>query len=258
MATPRNQSASSGYAAPAPSGPDMPPPAPSRPMAVQRLGALGPAQPGIRVPGRSTGRLLHDFFFGRVGATDPHMGGPDRLSRGGLAGVYSPREPGTMSLLPTRITSFVRQAFWAPTYRYQRREFVAEPPMLPGTAIPYTLFHPNYVGGGGAGPSGNGLQGYKNTLPWNFAWAFHRACNFREFGTYEMARDGIRKPISYQSTGTRAATVREPNAMRQPIGIGQGLAWFQPAPYYTPSIINPPKGMGAGTRSHVRWRRADG
>lgn len=257
MATQRNPSGAPFYAGMAPSGPNIGPgPAPSRPATAQRPGPPSPAQPGIKVPGRSTGQLLHDFFFGRVGAGEHQLVAGDQRARGGLAGIYAPREPPTMSLLPTRVTSYRRQAFWSPIYRYQRREFVAEPPMLPGTAIPYTLFHPNYVGGGGAGPSGNGLQGYKWTLPWNFAWAWQRACNFANFGTYEMARDHGGK-VSYQSTGTRAATVREPNAMRQPIGIGQGLAWFQPAPYYTPDIINPPRGMGAGTRSRVRWRRAD-
>lgn len=159
-----------------------------------------------------------------------------------------------MSVLPTRIASWRRPAFWNPVYRYQRREFLASPPLLPGTAIPYTLFHPNYVGGGGAGATSTGLQGWKDTLPWNFAWAWHRACNFERWGSLQYLTE--HSPTSYQSTGTRSATVREPNAMRQPIGIGQGLAWFQPSPYYTPTIINPPSGgMGAGRQ---RWRRMDG
>lgn len=255
MATRRNPSASPFVAAPAPSGPNMPPPAPTRPPTAQRPGALGPAQPGVKVPGRSTGQLLHDFFFGRVGEPQGQRIRADRLARPGLAGVYPPGEPATMTLMPNRITSWVRAAFWNPLYRYQRREFLASPPLLPGTAIAYTLLHPNYVGGGGAGATSTGLQGYKDFLPWNFGWAWGKH-SFREFGTYEMARDHVNVPASYQSTGTRAATVREPNAMRQPIGIGQGLAWFQPAPYYTPNIINPPSGgLGAGRR---RWRRMDG
>lgn len=206
----------------------------------------------MRVPGRSTGRLIRDFLFGRAGVPTGQTVARDLLARVGMAGNYSPAEPATMSVLPTRVTSWRRPAFWNPLYRYQRREFLATPPLLPGTAIAYTLFHPNYIGGGGAGPSGNGLQGYKDTLPWNFGWAWGKI-NFERFDSLRWVREHT--PASYQSTGVRAATVREPNAMRQPIGIGQGLAWYQPAPYYTPAVINPPAGMGAGKR---RWRRMDG
>jgi hypothetical protein len=229
----------------------MPPAAPQRFAVQQRPGRLGPAEAGMPVPGRSTGAMIMQFLFGRVGEPRGQVKAADVLARQGLAGASSPIEAGTMSVLPTRIASWVRPAFWNPRYQYQRREFLASPPLLPGTAIPFTLFHPNYVGGGGAGATSPGLQGYKWTLPWSFGWEWGKH-SFREFGTYEMARDHVNVPASYQSTGTRAATVREPNSMRQPIGIGQGLAWFQPAPYYTPGIINPPQGMGAG---RTRWRR---
>lgn len=137
------------------------------------------------------------------------------------------------SMLPHNVTIAERRrpAFWNPTAHYKRIEFLVEPPLLPGTAIPYTLFHPTYI---------PGLQGFKDYLPWNFAWAWGRN-NFERFGAL-LARLRDEAP-SYQST-TRRAAVWKPAMQSQPFLNGQ--VWDQPRPWYMPLVINPPRPTGSG------------
>lgn len=124
-----------------------------------------------------------------------------------------------------------RPAFWNPTPHYQRAEFLVEPPLLPGTAIPWTLFHPTYI---------PGLQGYKEYLPWNFGWAWGRN-NFERFGALVARLQS--EAANAQSTFRRSATWK-PGMAAQP--FGNGRVWMQPRPDYTPLIRNPPPGEGGG------------
>ncbi len=129
--------------------------------------------------------------------------------------------PGTVSMLPHRVTQYRRPAFWSPEQHYKRQEYLVEAPNLPGTAIPYTLFHPVYI---------PGLQGYGRVLPWNFAWIWGRN-NFEKFNSIGYL---AKHPIQKQNAWKPAAKI--------PQGPGTGKVWQQPRPYYVPSIINPSTG----------------
>jgi hypothetical protein len=126
--------------------------------------------------------------------------------------------PGTVSMLPHRVTSYRRPAFWSPVVHFVRREYVAPPPNLPGTAIPYTLFHPVYS---------PGQQGYMNTLPWNFGWAWGK----HSFAKWDSIGYLNAHPVQLQNAWKPV--------MKVPQGAGTGRVWRQPRPDYTPPVINP-------------------
>jgi hypothetical protein len=138
----------------------------------------------------------------------------------GEPGAIQPRGalPGTVSMLPHRVTSYRRPAFWSPQQHFKRQEYLVEPPNLPGTAIPYTLFHPLFI---------PGLQGYMDVLPWNFAWAWGRN-NFERFGSVQAL---AKRPVQRQNAWIPV--------MRTPQGPGTGRVFQQPRPNYIPPIINP-------------------
>ena len=138
----------------------------------------------------------------------------------GEPGALQPRGalPGTVSMLPHRVTSYRRPAFWAPAQHFKRQEYLVEPPDLPGTAIPSTLFHPVYI---------PGLQGFMDVLPWNFAWAWGRN-NFERFGSVAAL---ARRPVQRQNAWIPVARV--------PQGAGTGRVFQQPRPNYIPPVINP-------------------
>jgi hypothetical protein len=228
----------SGYASPA---------APSRPKPIQK-----------KLPGRGTTDLTARML-GWVGAKRKNVELTGRPVRGQME--YRGAMPASFDILPTRITNFRRPPFWSPTDHYVRREYLVEPPLLPGTAIPWTLFHPVYIGGGGVGPTSPGLQGWKSNLYWgpgttgpsgdavdprqaNFGWIWGRN-NFERFGAIAYLED---HPTT-AGMGTKL-NVWKP-AMKVPQGAGTGAVWQQPQPDYTPLIVNP-GGMGG------RWLRSMG
>jgi len=136
----------------------------------------------------------------------------------GSAGAVRPAgsPAGTTSMLPHRISPFQRPTMWAPTQHYQRQEFVATPPLLPGTAIPYTLFHPVYV---------PGLQGYQNVLPYNYGAQWQQTSFLRADTIGELA-----KRLVVRGNAFAPAAAPRPRS---------GRVWQQPRPDYTPVIINP-------------------
>lgn len=141
------------------------------------------------------------------------------------------------SMLPHRVSIEERRrpAFWNPTTHYKRLEFLVSPPMLPGTAIPYTLFHPTYI---------PGLQGFKDYLAWNFGWAWGRN-NFERFGA--LVQRLASEAATSQSTTRRSATWK-PGMNPQPFLNGQ--VWVQAPPDYSPLIVNPPaRGARGGNRA---------
>lgn len=140
--------------------------------------------------------------------------------RPGDPGAVHPRGSlrGTVSMLPHQVTSYRRPSFWDPPQHFKRQEYVVEPPNLPGTAIPSTLFHPVYI---------PGLQGYMNVLPWNFAWAWGRH-NFEKWGSVAAL---AKRPAQRQNAWKPA--------MKVPQGPGTGRVFQQPRPFYVPPIINP-------------------
>ena len=142
------------------------------------------------------------------------------MRRRGEAGAVHPRGslPGTVSMIPHRVTSYRRPAFWNPAQYYKRQEYLVEPPNLPGTAIPYTLFHPVYI---------RGLQGYQDVLPYNFAWQWGRH-NFEKWVSLQYL---VEHPVTRQNAWKPA--------MKIPQGPGTGRVFQQPRPSYIPSIINP-------------------
>ena len=142
------------------------------------------------------------------------------MRRRGEAGAVRPQGslPGTVSMIPHRVTSYRRPAFWSPEQHFKRQEYLVEPPNLPGTAIPYTLFHPVYI---------RGLQGYQDVLPYNFAWQWARH-NFEKFGSLQyLVEHPAQRQNAYQPV------------MRSPRGAGTGRVFQQPRPSYVPQIINP-------------------
>lgn len=223
-------------------------PAPSRPRPVQRkLPGLGTTDLSARMP-----QWVQTFFRGP---------GRQALDQPIIRGQLPGGTPGSFSLSPARIVSWRRPAFWAPSNHYVRHESIAPPPLLPGTAIPWTLFHPIYIGGGGVGPTSNGLLGWKGNLYWgpgkvgpkgnaadprmgNFGWIWGRN-NFAEFGSLAYLAE---RPVS----GGTLLNVWKP-AMKIPQGAGTGAVWQQPQPDYTPLIINP---GGLGGRHRKAMGRA--
>lgn len=146
-----------------------------------------------------------------------------RMVRRGTAGYVQPTGslPGTTSMLPHRVTQYRRPAFWGPMLHFKRQEYLVEAPMLPGTAIPYTLFHPVYI---------PGQQGWLDTTPWNFAVAWNQN-NFERAGTLEWLAD---HPVT--GRGTRQ-NVWRPDMIKRP--FLDAKVFQQPRPFYVPPIINP-------------------
>jgi len=143
-----------------------------------------------------------------------------RMRSAGEPGAVQPRGaiPGTVSMLPHAVTSYRRPAFWSPSQHFKRQEYLVEPPNLPGTAIPATLFHPVFI---------PGLQGYMDVLPWNFGWSWGRN-NFEKFGSVQWM---VEHPVRRQNAWNPA--------MKVPQGPGTGRVFQQPLPYRIPNIINP-------------------
>lgn len=131
--------------------------------------------------------------------------------------------PGTVSMLPHRVTAYRRPAFWNPTLHYKRQEYLVEPPNLPGTAIPYTLFHPVYI---------PGLQGYSDVLTTNYGVIQGRNQNFDKWNMLAFVN---RHPVTGRGS---KLNVWKPN-MKIPQGPGTGKVFQQPRPYYVPTIVNP-------------------
>jgi len=145
-----------------------------------------------------------------------------------------PAVPDNFTMLPHRVSSYRRPAFWSPVPHFQRREFLVSPPNLPGTAIRWTLFHPVYI---------PGLQGWSDVLPWNFGWAWGR----NNFERFQSLRYRLEHPVpSSQSVTSRTASWL-PQMRAQP--FGEGRVWQQPRPSYQPIVINP-QGAGGGGRRH--------
>jgi hypothetical protein len=141
----------------------------------------------------------------------------------GTQGYVQPRGslPGTVSMVPHRVTQYRRPSFWDPLMHFQRREFMVRPPMLPGTAIPFTLFHPVYI---------PGQQGWMNTTPWNFAVAWNQI-NFEKANTI-----GFLAVHPATGQGSRINAWR-PDMIGRP--FGDARVFQQPRPFYVPPIINP-------------------
>jgi hypothetical protein len=133
------------------------------------------------------------------------------------------RNPSFRSMLPHNVTLPRVPSGWAPELHYQRREFFVEPPNLPGTVIPYTNFHPVYI---------PGLQGWKDTLPTNYAW---RQMANQNFARWDMVGKMARTVITQKNVWKPVAQI--------PQGAGTGKVWRQARPYYVPDVINP-----SGTR----------
>lgn len=149
----------------------------------------------------------------------------------GSAGGGGPL-PGTTTIMPHRVEVYRKAAFWNPAQHYSRREYLVEPPNLPGTAIQWTLFHPVYQ------PN---LRGWKDTLPTNYFWEWARNTNFEKWGMLQKINDAV-------VTGRgRQQNVWKP-VMKVPQGVGQGQVWQVARPSYIPNIINPNLGGGRNAR----------
>src|SRR5437016_3346922 len=124
-------------------------------------------------------------------------------------------------MVPHRIPQYRRPAFWGPALHFKRQEYMVQAPMLPGTAIPFTLFHPVYI---------PGQQGWLDTTPWNFAIGWNQN-NFERAGTLDYL---TRHPVT--GRGSRINAWR-PDMIKRP--FGNARVWQQPRPFYVPPIINP-------------------
>lgn len=209
----------------------------------QALGQAPPTQPNpFTSRGYSVEHIRRGPFGGWFGRFRERIGGVPGGQRGDVGG--GGRLPGTTTLLPHRVTVYRKAAFWAPQQHYKRQEYLVSPPALPGTAIPYTLFHPVYI---------PGLQGWKATLPYNYQWVWGRMTNFREWAM------NVRMANATTTGRGRQQNIWKP-AAKIPQGVGQGQVWQQPRPYYVPNIINPQgDGMGGeGGKRNIRGQRSVG
>lgn len=144
-----------------------------------------------------------------------------------------PEVPDNFSMLPHRVTSYRRPAFWNPVQRFKRAEFLVGAPNLPGTAIRWTLFHPTYI---------PGLQGFGEVLPWNFAWAWGRN-NFERFASLQYR---LANPAGSPKAPTSRTASWIPQMQAQPYWNAQ--VYQQPRPSYQPIIVNPQGSGGSGDR----------
>lgn len=142
----------------------------------------------------------------------------------GNAGAVQPSGslPGTVAMLPHRVAQYRRPAFWSPAMHFLRQEVMVKPPMLPGTAIPSTLFHPVYS---------RGQQGWMDTTPWNYWISAWGLINFEKWNTLGLLAD---RPVTGRGT---KINVFAPQMIGRP--FWDGKVWQQPRPYYIPTIINP-------------------
>lgn len=167
--------------------------------------------PNYAPPGRVQGRVgwsLRNFWPMRSRGTPGYVQPSGSL-------------PGTVSMIPHRVAQYQRPAFWAPQEHFKRQEYLVGAPMLPGTAIPYTLMHPVYI---------PGQQGWLNTTPWSFAMAWNQN-NFEKANTIGWL---AQHPATGQ--GSRINAWR-PDMIGRP--FGNARVFQQPRPFYVPPIINP-------------------